>query len=111
MDTDDDAPATAPVDATGADPEEQDAKQELFEAIDHLKNAASILFGRAANDPAVKNAGREAERMVKKLEDAAEPMVKQLSDAAEPLAKQLTGELGRLTRDVLDVVEGGARRR
>lgn len=76
--------------------EERNAKDELFEAIDHFKNAASILFDRATKDPAVKSATKEAERVVKKI-----------GSAAEPLAKQLTSELGRLTRDVRDAVEGG----
>jgi hypothetical protein len=83
------------VDETGADGAEREAKAELFEAIDHFKNAASILFERATNDPAVRSATKEAGRLAKKI-----------GDAAEPLAKQLTGELSRLTRDVMEVVEG-----
>ena len=77
----------------------QQAKEELFEAIDHFKNAASILFQRATTDPAVKNARKEAERVAKKL-----------GDAAEPLAKQLTDELGRLTKDVMKAVDGAKRK-
>jgi len=87
------------VDATGADSREREAKDELFEAIDHFKNAASILFDRAAKDPAVKTATKEAGRVVK-----------QIGDAAEPVAKELTKEVGRLTRDVLAVVERTRRR-
>jgi hypothetical protein len=83
------------VDETGADAEEGDAKEELFEAIDHFKNAASILFNRATKDPAVKTATKEAGRVVK-----------QIGDAAEPLAKELTKEVGRLTRDVLGAIDG-----
>jgi hypothetical protein len=83
------------VDATGADAEEHSAKEELFEAIDHFKNAASILFGRAASDPTVKTATKEAGRIAKKI-----------GDAAEPLAKQLTDEVTRMTRDVMQAVEG-----
>lgn len=83
------------VDATGADRTERKAKDELFEAIDHFKNAASILFDRAAKDPALKSATKEAGRIAKKI-----------GDAAEPLAKQLTTELGKLTKDVMEVVEG-----
>jgi hypothetical protein len=71
------------------------AKEELFEAIDHFKNAASILFERATKDPTVRSATKEAERIARKI-----------SDAAEPLAKQLTTELNRLTRDVMQTVEG-----
>lgn len=85
----------AGTDATGADAAERDAKEELFEAIDHFKNAASILFNRATKDPTVKTATKEAERIARKI-----------GDAAEPLAKQLTSELTRLTRDVKQAVEG-----
>lgn len=77
-----------------------DAKAELFEAIDHFKNAASILFDRATSDPALRTATKEAGRVVKKI-----------GDAAEPIAAELTKELGRLTRDVMSVVEGTTRRR
>jgi hypothetical protein len=83
------------IDETGADGAERQAKDELFEAIDHFKNAASILFGRAASDPAVKSAKKEAGRIAKKI-----------GDAAEPLAKQLTTEISRLTKDVMETVEG-----
>lgn len=99
------------VDATGADPEERDAKEELFEAIDHFKNAASILFNRAASDPAVKNVTKEAGRVARQLGDAAEPLAKQVGDAAEPIARQLTDEVGRLTRDVMDLIDGRGSRR
>jgi hypothetical protein len=88
--------------AAKSDEEESlgDAKVELFEAIDHFKNAASILFNRAASasEPTLKNATKEAERVAKKV-----------GDAAEPLAKQLTGELGRLTKDVMQAVQGGTK--
>lgn len=84
----------------------KDAKAELFEAIDHFKNAASILFERATTDPAVKSATKEAGVAVKSATKEAERVVRQIGHAAEPIAKQLTGELGRLTRDVMSVVEG-----
>ena len=87
------------VDETGADAEERDAKEELFEAIDHFKNAASILFNRAAKDPAVKTATKEAGRVVK-----------QIGDAAEPLAKELTKEVGRLTKDVIGAIDGARKK-
>ncbi|MGE0785893.1 MAG: hypothetical protein AB7S26_09415 [Sandaracinaceae bacterium] len=70
------------------------AKEEIFEAIDHFKNAASILFDRANNDPALKSATKEVRRVVD-----------QVSVAAEPLAKGLTAELGRLTKDMMKAVE------
>lgn len=76
------------------------AKQELFEAIDHFKKAANILFDRAAKDPAVKTATEEAERVFKKL-----------GNTAEPLARQLTDELGRLTKRVSDTVADAAQSR
>ena len=100
-------------DATGADPSERRAKDELFEAIDHFKNAASILFDRASRDPAVKSATKEAGKVVRAIDPAvknatkeAEKVVRKIGDAAEPLAKQLTDEVSRLTRDVLSAVEG-----
>ena len=90
-----DADATgADVDATGADEKERDAKNELAEAFDHVKNAASILFDRAAKDPGLKTATKEAERVVK-----------QIGDAAEPVVQELSKEVGRITRDVLAAVE------
>ena len=116
--------ANPDVDATGADRHEREAKDELFEAIDHFKNAASILFNRAKSDPAVRSvskeaervvrninpaigsAAREAERVVEKISDAVEPLAKQMGDAAEPIARQLTDEVGRLTRDVMSLVDG-----
>lgn len=83
------------VDETGADADEQSAKEELFEAIDHFKNAASILFGRATSDPAVKQVTKDVGRVARKV-----------GDAAEPLAKQLADEVTRMTRDVKAAIEG-----
>jgi hypothetical protein len=71
------------------------AKEELFEAIEHFKNAAGILFERATKDQAVRAATAEAERVLHRI-----------SATAEPLARQLTGELTKLTRNVLDAVDG-----
>lgn len=88
------------VDETGADAEERDAKDELFDAIDHLKNAANILFARASKDPAVQSATKEASKVAK-----------QIGDAAEPIAKELTKEVGRLTNDVLGAVDRARTRR
>ncbi|HJL20295.1 MAG TPA: hypothetical protein RMH99_31805 [Sandaracinaceae bacterium LLY-WYZ-13_1] len=92
-------PPGEPIDPTGADPSERRAKDELFEAIDHFRSAATILFDRASKDPAVKQATSEAERLARKL-----------GDAAEPLARQLTSEVGRLTDDVWKMVEGKGKR-
>ncbi len=71
------------------------AKDELFEAIDHFRSAANILFDRATKDPTVQNATAEAERLMQKI-----------GATAEPLARQLTSEIGRLTRKISDAVEG-----
>ena len=71
------------------------AKEELFEAIEHFRNAASILFDRATKDPAVRNATHEAERVIQKV-----------GATAEPLARSLVGELAKLTRQVADAVDG-----
>lgn len=94
------------VDAMGADTEEREAKDEFMEALGHLKSATSILFNRAAKDPAVKEVAKEASRVAKQIGDAAEPLAKQVGDAAEPLARQLGDEVGRLTRDVMNLVDG-----
>ena len=71
------------------------AKEELFEAIEHFRNAASILFDRATKDPAVRHATNEAERVIQKV-----------GATAEPLARSLAGELAKLTRQVADAVDG-----
>jgi hypothetical protein len=83
---------TDPTDPSDKEPK---AKDELFEAIDHFKRAANILFDRAAKDPTIKSATTEAERVIQKL-----------GATAEPLAKQLTGELSKLTKRITDTVEG-----
>lgn len=75
--------------------ERGDARDELLEAIDHFRNAASMLFERASSDPAVKQATTEAERMVHKV-----------GEKAEPMARHLTSEVGRLTRWVQHTLEG-----
>jgi len=69
------------------------AKDELFEAVEHFKKAANILFEKASRDPKVKSATAEAEKVIHKL-----------GDKAEPLARQLTGELAKLTRRISDTV-------
>ena len=71
------------------------AKDELFVAIEHFKNAASILFDRAAKDPSLRSATHEAERVIQKV-----------GASAEPLARSLAGELSKLTRQVADAVDG-----
>lgn len=71
------------------------AKDELFVAIEHFKNAASILFDRAAKDPSLRSATNEAERVLQKV-----------SATAEPLARSLAGELSKLTQKVADAVDG-----
>src|SRR5687767_7847088 len=80
-------------DAEGTDG--QKAKDELFEAIEHFKNAAGILFQRAQKDPTIRTATAEAGKVIQKL-----------GETAEPLAKQLTNELGKLTRTITEAVDG-----
>jgi hypothetical protein len=86
-----------PEDTSAPDTETPKAKDELFEAIDHFKKAATIFFDRATSDPTVKSATDEAERVIKKL-----------GDTAEPLAKQLTSELGKLTKRISEAVTDAA---
>ena len=69
------------------DADEPRAKDELLEAIDHLRNAATILFDRAARDPAVERATEEADKVLTKI-----------ADSAEPVARQVTSEVARLTK-------------
>jgi hypothetical protein len=52
------------------------------------------LFDRAAQDPTVKNATHEAERVFQKI-----------GQTAEPLARQLTDELGKLTKRVTETYQ------
>ena len=66
------SPNSEDVDATGATPEERKARNEVFEAIEHLKSTANILFGRAKNDPAIRRAAQDAERFVQTITDHAE---------------------------------------
>jgi len=75
-------------------PKERDAKDELFDAIDHFKNAAQILFQKARRDPMVHTAATEAERVLQKI-----------GETAEPLAKQLTDELTKLTKKISETVD------
>src|SRR5688500_5913128 len=82
-------PAGAPDDAPAK------AKEELFEAIEHFRNAANILFDRAAKDPTLRSATAEAQKVVHKL-----------GTAAEPLAKQVTSELSKLTKKLSEAVDG-----
>lgn len=70
------------------------AKEELFEAIEHFKNAAGILFARAQKDPTIRTATTEAGKVFQKL-----------GETAEPLAKQLTNELGKLTKTITEAVD------
>jgi predicted trehalose synthase len=76
----------------------QAAKSELFAALAHLKNAAEILV--AAADPAVRKVASEAEKALHKA-----------SADVEPVAQKLGHELGKMTRSLVDVLEGkrGAR--
>jgi hypothetical protein len=76
------------------------AKDELFEAIDHLKNAANILFDRASKDPTLERASQEADRVFSKI-----------AKEAEPLARQVSGELSKLTRRLSDAIAARDRKK
>jgi hypothetical protein len=75
------------------------ARDELFEAIDHLKNAAGILFDKASKDPTFDRATTEAEKVVTKI-----------ADSTEPIARQVTSELAKLTRKLSDAMRESAER-
>ena len=73
---------------------------ELFEAVEHFKNAAAIFLDRASKDGTVRNAAGEAEKVVHRLGEAAEPFARKLGEAAEPIARTLAGELAKMSRRV-----------
>jgi len=116
----DDEEATTESDNAGPD-----AKKELFEAIDHFKQAASLFFDKASKSPtakriesAIENASEKADGWTEKIDPAfesaskeAERVIGKLGATAEPLAKQLTGELKSLTKRFGEVARGGAKRR
>ena len=88
--------STPPSDRTSATPPElKDARKELFEALDHFKTAATIMFDRAAKDPSLQKATSEAERVVLKI-----------GAGAEPLAKHLAGELSKLSKSIAEAIDG-----
>lgn len=105
--------------------EDADPKKELFEAIDHFKQAASLFFDKASKSDAAKkvqsaieSASEKADGWTEKIDPAfesaskeAERVIGKLGATAEPLAKQLTGELKSLTKRFGDVARGGGRRR
>jgi len=115
----DDEPTATP------DPDAPDAKKELFEAIDHFKQAASLFFDKASKSSAVtktvsaiESASEKADGWTEKIDPAfesaskeAERVIGKLGATAEPLAKQLTGELKSLTKRFGDVARGGTKRR
>ncbi len=98
---DPDAPSDTPPPAAASPASEPPApaatraKDELFEAVEHVRNAASILLDRAARDPSLRGATQEAERVLHKV-----------GATAEPLARSLFGELSKITRQVAEAVEG-----
>ena len=109
-------------------------KEELFEAIDHFKAAASKLFDRAASSETMKSVSASAKKAgskaketaekidkssaVKKLEEMgdkldpaftaatkeAERVITKLGATAEPIASQLGEELGKLTKRIGDAL-------
>ena len=112
------------------DESETTPRDELFEAIDHFKNAASLLFQRASPtmkratqkvdeavgriDPELRKATAKAEEFVSEKVDPAfesaakeaERVIQKLGQSAEPLAKQLTDELSKLTKRITEAVGG-----
>jgi hypothetical protein len=109
--TDDDKPEGAAKKTPSSKPPPR-AKEELFEAIEHFRKAATILFERAQEKPAMK----EAERVVDKVTEAADPVldkvqaatkpvVDKVAEATEPVVKQAVSELAKLTRSLLDAVD------
>lgn len=108
-----DAPKSA---ETSAEPQTKQAKDELFEAIDHFKKAATLLLERAQREPAVRTGVKDVERVVGKVTDAtepvldkvqeaAQPMVTKVTETAEPLVKHFVSELGKLTKSLLESAE------
>ncbi len=95
---------------------EKGAKEDLFEAIDLFKSAASKLFDKAAQSKTVKTVTDSVEKLdpkidaaTKKVEDKLDPafssaakeaerVFAKLGASAEPLAKQLGSELSKLTK-------------
>jgi hypothetical protein len=86
------------------------AKDELFDAIDHLRNAAGILFEKASKDPTFDRATSEAEKVVTKIADSTEPLVNKIAEGTEPIARQVTGELAKLTRKLSDAMKESSER-
>jgi hypothetical protein len=77
----------------GTEKPDSTAKDELFEALDHFKNAAEILFRSASKDPVVQSVAADTGKVVKKI-----------GATAEPLARQLAQELGKMTKQVAEAV-------
>ena len=108
----------APMEAEQPPPAEAaEAKDEFVEALAHFKSAASIMLERATRDPRLKDASREAGRVLSKLGSAAEPVARQFgdelsrltqkmtSDDAEPVIRQVGDELSRFTQKMASAVE------
>jgi hypothetical protein len=76
-----------------------DPRVEFAEAVDHFRKAANLFFERASQDPALRNAATEAERVLQRI-----------GETAEPVARQVSSELGRLTRRIRESVQGPAPR-
>ena len=74
-----------------------EAKNELFAALGHLKNAAELLVGAA--DPAVRKAATEAEKVLQKV-----------GAEAEPVANKLGHELGKMAGTIAAALEGKGRK-
>ena len=121
-------PRGKPIATTGTSGQPSEAKRELFEAIDHLKHAASLFFDRATQAPAVKgtrerlehaieSASEKADSWSERVDPAfeaagkeAERVIGKIGATAEPLVRQVTGELKELTQKFSGALGGRKRR-
>lgn len=74
-------------------PPKPSATDELVEALEHLKTAATTLLKRANEEGAVKTAAQEAERAVHHVSVAAEPVLKKLTHEVKRITQEIKEEL------------------
>ena len=90
-------------DPTAAPNPEKDAKEELFEALDHFKRAASLFFDRGSE--ATKAAGESAEKVLSGITPAVNSMAQSVSKEAEKVAEKIDPTV----RSVADKVDPAVR--
>jgi hypothetical protein len=90
---------------TADDPEQatNKAKDELFEAIDHFKNAATLLFERALRDPHLQRAKKAARAAAEAATDTARSAAETAKEAARHAAESAKDAAHR-TREAADEV-------